>query len=555
MKDRSSGLSNGFALSAHTRRVRFMEKMAKSLLWLAAGLTMGTLLVIIGYIVYRGLVSDLRIQYNVLPSGSEVITAGDAADSGIMVIVNGKIRIDDIQISEVADLFSGEIDNWGAISEQDIDVRVFGHAAGSAVRDIFESLAFVNQAAYADQAVFADQDEQVIESVANTAGAIGYISAAGRDKLQDGKAKAVEIRHLSIAVSPTVLEVRDGTRLHYLTGEQVRNIFSGQFTNWSEVGGTALPIKVAVFPQDSRIHSEFAEIALAPGYALAAQTVLVNTASELAEFLTQNPGAAGFVYHNDALRHELSLVNIERRELELNLSPAFILEEPRRAGRVGGISSIILNTFFMIAITLILAGPVGVAAAIYLTEYARKNLLFAIIRFGTETLAGVPSIVFGLFGFILFVMYLNIGVGLLSGTLTITFMILPTIIRASEEAIKSVPVSLREGSLALGATKWQTITRVVVPVAIPGILTGLILGIGRAVGETAALLFTMGSDYRLARDFLSSARVMSVHLYILVREGISFERAFATGTILIIIILLISYTTNKLIGRMIRLRG
>jgi len=555
LKDRSSGLSNGFALSAHTRRVRFTEKMAKSLLWLAAGLTMGTLLVIIGYIVYRGLVSDLRIQYNVLPSGSEVITAGDAADSGIMVIVNGKIRIDDIQISEVADLFSGEIDNWGAISEQDIDVRVFGHAAGSAVRDIFESLAFVNQAAYADQAVFADQDEQVIESVANTAGAIGYISAASRDKLQDGKAKAVEIRHLSIAVSPTVLEVRDGTRLHYLTGEQIRNIFSGRFTNWSEVGGTALPIKVAVFPQDSRIHSEFAEIALAPGYALAAQAVLVDTASELAEFLTQNPGAAGFVYHNDALRHELSLVNIERRELELNLSPAFILEEPRRAGRVGGISSIILNTFFMIALTLILAGPVGVAAAIYLTEYARKNLLFAIIRFGTETLAGVPSIVFGLFGFILFVMYLNIGVGLLSGTLTITFMILPTIIRASEEAIKSVPVSLREGSLALGATKWQTITRVVVPVAIPGILTGLILGIGRAVGETAALLFTMGSDYRLARDFLSSARVMSVHLYILVREGISFERAFATGTILIIIILLISYTTNKLIGRMVRLRG
>jgi len=178
-----------------------------------------------------------------------------------------------------------------------------------------------------------------------------------------------------------------------------------------------------------------------------------------------------------------------------------------------------------------------------------------ILRFGTETLAGIPSIIFGLFGFILFVMYLDIGVGLLSGTLTITFMILPTIIRASEEAIKSVPQAMRESSLALGATKWQTVVRVVVPAAIPGIMTGLILAIGRAVGETAALLFTMGSDYRLARDFLSSARVLSVHLYILVREGISFERAFATGTILIIIILLINFVTNKLIGRMVRMHG
>jgi len=142
-----------------------------------------------------------------------------------------------------------------------------------------------------------------------------------------------------------------------------------------------------------------------------------------------------------------------------------------------------------------------------------------------------------------------LGAGLLSGTLTISLMILPTIIRTSEEALKTVPEEFYLGSLALGASKWQSISRVVVPAASPGIISGIILGLGRSIGETAALLFTMGSDYRLVTNLTSPARVLSVHLYLLVKEGISFEKGFATATILIVVILIMNLTTTFLISR------
>jgi len=542
----------GFTLSPHTRRVKFAEITAKLALWIAAGITMGTLFVIVGYILFRGFVSDLSIQYEVLPEGSKVITNEEYADNGLLVIVNRDIRIKDITILEVTDLFSGELDNWGGVSEQDIDVRVF--AQNGNIRDLFERAVFPDTPQFSEDTVFADTDRQIIEAVSNTSGGIGFISEASAEYLNDSDSKSLKIRRISVAVNSEVLRPPNGMRIRYLTGEQIKSIFIGTYKNWSELGGADLPILTAVFSENSLIRSEFEEILLGD-IRIPDTAEVVDNHDALAQFLVQNPGSIGFAYYNDAIAHDLEIVNIERRVIELNLDTAFILEEPRRAGRVGGISTIILNTLFMIFLTLVLSAPIGVAAAVYLTEYAQQNRINEILRFGTETLAGIPSIIFGLFGFILFVMYLDIGAGLLSGTLTITFMILPTIIRASEEAIKSIPQSMRESSFALGATKWQTVTRVVVPAAVPGIMTGLILAIGRAVGETAALLFTMGSDYRLARDFLSSARVMSVHLYILVREGISFERAFATGTILIIIILLINFATNKLIGRMARMHG
>jgi len=554
LKQEEKSLKNtGFVLSPHTRRVRLAETSAKMALWIAAGITMGTLFLIVGYILVRGFVSDIRIQFEVLPEGSKVIANEGYADQGILVIVNRDIRLKDMTILEVTDLFSGELDNWGGISEQDIDVRVY--AQNGSIRDLFERAVFLDETQFSEDTVFADSDRQVIESVSNTRGGIGFISETSAEYLNGSDAKPLEIRRISVAVNGEILRASNGMRLHYLTGEQIKDIFIGTYKNWSELGGADLPILPAVFSEDSLIRNEFEEILLDTDMRIHDVAEVVDSNDELAQFLARNLGSIGFAYYNDALMYEMHVVNIERRETELNLDAAFILEEPRRAGRVGGISTIILNTLFMIFLTLLLAGPIGVAAAVYLTEYARQNRINEILRFGTETLAGVPSIIFGLFGFILFVMYLDIGVGLFSGTLTITFMILPTIIRAAEEAIKSVPQSMRESSLALGATKWQTVTRVVVPAAIPGIMTGLILAIGRAVGETAALLFTMGSDYRLARDFLSSARVLSVHLYILVREGISFERAFATGTILIIIILLINFATNKLIGRMARMHG
>jgi phosphate transport system permease protein len=173
----------------------------------------------------------------------------------------------------------------------------------------------------------------------------------------------------------------------------------------------------------------------------------------------------------------------------------FILEPPSRAGKEGGISTTIVGTLYLTVVSLLLSVPVGVASAVYLEEYANPNSRFAyLVNLTAETMAGIPSIIFGLFGFVFFVIFLNMGWSVISGSLTLAIMILPTIMRTSQEAIKAVAPELRENSLALGASKWQTVQRIVLPSAVPGITTGIILSIGRAIGETAALILTAGSS-------------------------------------------------------------
>ncbi|MEW6381524.1 MAG: phosphate ABC transporter permease PstA [bacterium] len=236
-----------------------------------------------------------------------------------------------------------------------------------------------------------------------------------------------------------------------------------------------------------------------------------------------------------------------------NFNLEFILYPPGNMGRQGGIFPSIISTFFLAMLSILLATPLGVGTAIFLTEYIKESTLTRIIRFGVESLAGIPSIIYGLFGFIFFVIKLKMGWSLLAGSLTVTIMILPTVIRTSEEAIKSIPNNLRKVSYSLGATKWETITKVVLPSATPGILTGIMLSIGRVVGETAAVIFTMGSSLRLPASLMESGRTMSVHFYILAREGISMEKAYGTAWILVLSILTINviayYFMHKIIAK------
>ena len=234
-----------------------------------------------------------------------------------------------------------------------------------------------------------------------------------------------------------------------------------------------------------------------------------------------------------------------------HLSMEFLTREPENMGKDGGIFSIIITTIYLALFSLIIAAPIGICAAIFLTEYAREGPVIRFIRFGTESLAGIPSIIFGLFGYVFFVVFLKFRYSMVSGGLTLTLMILPTIIRTAEEAIKMVPRSYREGSLALGATKWQTIYKVVLPAAIPGILTGVILGMGRVVGETAAVIYTAGSSLGLPNSIWRPGRTMAVHLYILASEGLSKSNMYATATVLIITVLIINFTANKLVKHFI----
>jgi phosphate transport system permease protein len=234
------------------------------------------------------------------------------------------------------------------------------------------------------------------------------------------------------------------------------------------------------------------------------------------------------------------------------VSLGFLTKNPVEMGKAGGIFSTVVGTVVLTLLAILIATPLGVGSAIYLTEYTRENWVTRMIRFGSECLAGIPSIIFGLFGFILFVTKLGLGWSLLSGGLTLAFMILPTIIRTSEEAIRSVPSAYREVSFSLGGTKWQTVTRVVLPSALPGIATGIILGVGRSIGETAAVIFTAGSSLHIPTSLFSSSRTMSVHFYILAREGISMANAYGTAAVLIIAILAINVLAYTLMNRFMR---
>jgi phosphate transport system permease protein len=232
----------------------------------------------------------------------------------------------------------------------------------------------------------------------------------------------------------------------------------------------------------------------------------------------------------------------------------FFLDSPKEMGREGGIFSTIVGTAALTAVAIIVGAPLGVGTAIFLREYTKESKIGRMIRFGTDCLAGVPSIIFGLFGFVFFVIKLNMGWSILSGGFTLAAMILPTVISTAEESIKSIPYSYREVSYSLGGTRWQTVTRAVLPSALPGIFTGILLSIGRSIGETAAVILTAGSSLVMPTSLFSPIRTMSVHFYILAREGISMKMAYATGAALILLVLIINMLAQWMISRYIRHR-
>jgi phosphate transport system permease protein len=238
-----------------------------------------------------------------------------------------------------------------------------------------------------------------------------------------------------------------------------------------------------------------------------------------------------------------------------SLSLRFFFDSPKEMGREGGILPMILGTAALTAVALSVATPLGIGTAIFLREYTREGRISRMIRFGTDCLAGVPSIIFGLFGFVFFVIYLKMGWSILSGGLTLAAMILPTIISTSEEAIKAIPEKYREVSYSLGGTKWQTVIHTILPSALPGIFTGIILSIGRSIGETAALVLTAGSSLLMPTSLSSPIRTMSVHFYILATEGISMKMAYETGAALILLVLFVNTIANWLLNRYVRHRS
>lgn len=210
----------------------------------------------------------------------------------------------------------------------------------------------------------------------------------------------------------------------------------------------------------------------------------------------------------------------------------------------------IINTFQMTFFALLIAVPFGIGSAIYLVEYAKRgNKLVEIVRITTETLTGIPSIVYGLFGMLFFVNKLQWRLSIMAGACTLAIMVLPVIMRTTEEALLAVPDSYREGSFGLGAGKLRTVFQIVLPSAMPGILSGVILAVGRIVGETAALIYTAGTVAGIATDLFSSGRTLAIHMYCLSSEGMHIDQAYATAVVLLIVVIFINLLSSKIAKR------
>lgn len=530
----------------HRSRLR-EQRFAFAALRGVSFLSIAILALIVGFVLVRGLRYSNTTRSAYLPYE-------ESSPDGLAIVVRSDADIERLDFGILYGMFTDEYLNWSKISAEDLDLLPIAidpatPAGAAAARLLFGA---PEAALWGGLVATASSPADALARVAVTPGAISIVPAKDLAALPAGAAarlKAVSLRRIVIAANPEVTALVDDHAVEDLDTRKAPALMRGSISNWKELGGPDLSILPLAAPEGSPI----AAAARAAGLAMPALGPAATESDSMDAYVStiaSSPGAIGYLFAADATAAELPALTLEGRESGWNLSWRYLVEAPRLSGKVGGISTIIANTFFMLLLTIAFAMPIGVGAAVYLVEYSRQGTFVSLLRLGAETLAGIPSILFGLFGMLFFVEILGFGFGLLSGSLTLTLMILPTIVRTSEEALKAVPGGLREGSLALGATKLQTVLRVVLPAAMPGILTGLILGIGRAVGETAALLFTMGSDYKLAKGLHSSARSLSAHVYLLFAEGISFDRAFSTATVLVVVVLAFNLAAKRLVGRM-----
>ncbi|MBQ8017973.1 MAG: phosphate ABC transporter permease PstA [Methanobrevibacter sp.] len=227
----------------------------------------------------------------------------------------------------------------------------------------------------------------------------------------------------------------------------------------------------------------------------------------------------------------------------------FLLTKPVDSGREGGILPMILSSLYLLAVTSFIAIPLGVGSALYMAEYNKNPRLEVVIRFISQVLASVPSIVFGLFGLAFLIFFLKTGWSLLSGGVILSLMSMPTIYQVSEVALKSVPEHYKEGCYGMGATKWQCITSIILPTAASGIFTGIILALTRAFSEAAAVMYLVGSSLEMPTSLLDTGRPLPLHLYVLATEGISMENAYGTAFVLIAIVLTITILSNHIISK------
>ena len=421
---------------------QLVDKSVLLLIYICAASTAFILIGMIGYISYKGLYRETTSINRIIDSNNIIF---ELDNEEYNLIVDKKIKRNSLNITEIHEILKRDVKNWSSISESRAGINFVSLLNNNNIDSKYE-ITDVNNA------------ETFKKYLLTESGTIGFVKPDLIEKINMKGLKMLNINKQCVIAGYKVSEIINNKKLSVINENDLKKIIKGDIDNWKQLGGHDIKLEIL----------------------------------DTAEQVEKSEGGFAVVDLDDTEDFNVSVIPVKYIKKGANFTLGFLFEKPVKAGKAGGISTIIINTVFMIILTLIFSVPVGVGAAVYLTEYAAPGRVMRIIRLGVETLAGIPSIIFGLFGFIFFVDILHLGIGLLSGSLTTAMMIIPVIIRTSEEALISVPMSYREGSLALGAGLWQTIRKVVLPAAKPGILSGIILSIGRALGETAALIFTNG---------------------------------------------------------------
>ena len=483
---------------------RTVDSIAITSIKVLALATVVILLLIVGYVAFRALVSTRQVYSETVPSMSSNVQPFEA-------VVHSKTRLTSLSYPVLKQLYGRNIFSLRKLTGVDADVTLYIERG---LEDSVASYLELDESSLSKSGHIVADREELLDAMKHIKGSIALVKPTAKP-LAERSLKQVRIEDMVLAVHQSVTALQQNVKLSSVDEHFIQSVLDGTYRSWDEVGGHRQPI--VVMPE--------------------------------AALVSQTPGAVALVPYQEAEQYALGKLQVASKVVSGNLSLSYLVEKPVESGRYGGVSTIILNTLMMVALTIAIAAPLGVASAIFLAEYKVNARALQIIRTGIDLLASVPSILFGLFGLLVFVQLAGWSFSLLSGSMTVAIMILPTIIRTSEESLRAVHKGLREASVAMGATKWETIWKVVVPAASPGILAGIILAIGRAIGETAVLMYTIGSSTETATSILSSARVLSMHIYLTITEGQSLDKAFASALVLLVLVLFINMIARAIIRR------
>ncbi|WP_281861717.1 phosphate ABC transporter permease PstA [Candidatus Borrelia fainii] len=444
----------------------------------------------------------------------------------IAFIINKSIKLEEITTQDIYNIYNNKISHWGSISDQSIDIVPIASSQSNLASTVILQTFTKNNKFNNRYIKLVESNEKIIENVNKTIGAIGYLTKEELEKLDFKKyseIKSLKIKSMSILVGKKTLQKSEHEIINTLNLNQIKKLLIKKI-DWNDLISKNIKLNIIKYS---------------------------NYDKNAIKTVEEHEGTIAVVPWHSFYKSDAPFLNLYYMKKDMPLNLNFILSTPRNSGKYGGISYLIFNTFYVILLTAIISISIGIGTGIMLAEYTANKILYKTVSMSVDILSSIPAIIFGLFGLIFFVPIF--GMGILSGAITSSLMILPMIIKTTEEALKSIPKSYKYASVALGANKTETIIKILLPASSPGILTGIVLAIGRALGETAVLLFTMGTNLGLASSLNEPSRSLTVHLLLLFQEGY-LNKGFATASILIIMILLINLTSKFLINKLYRIK-